>query len=95
MLFDVRPLDDAVTAPPATLSEVEAFSEPTVEEPTIAFAIAAVLVAVSVPTLADPTVAFAEVSVSETFVDDALSMVAFVIARLLVEVAVSEPTVAL
>ena len=48
-LVVVRPVEEAVTAPPATLRDVEALSEPTVEEPMSALEIVADVVAVSEP----------------------------------------------
>ena len=57
-LFAVRPDDEAVTAPPATFTDVDALSEPIVEVPIIAVAIVADVVAVIVPTISVPIVAF-------------------------------------
>ena len=51
-LLAVRPVDEAVTAPPATLNEVDALSEPTVEEPIRAEEIVAEDVAVNDPIVA-------------------------------------------
>jgi hypothetical protein len=62
-LLAVRPVEEAVTAPPATLSEVEALREPTVEEPTSELESVAVPVAVRVPAVSDPIVLFAAVRV--------------------------------
>jgi hypothetical protein len=87
-LLAVRPEELAVTDPPPTLSEVEAFSEPMVEVPKIALAPVIDDVAVMVPAVSVPMVLFAEVTKPLTVVFEAFNVVTLVVAKLDVEVAV-------
>ena len=89
-LLAVNPDDEAVTAPPATLNEVDALSEPTVEEPIRAEEIVAEDVAVIVPAVSEPTVAFDAVSVPVA-ASEAVFTPPY---KLALDVAVNDPIVA-
>ena len=69
----------AVNVPPATFSDVDALSDPTVEVPIVAEGNVAEVVAVIEPTVSDPIELFALVIVPVTLDDDAFAVIAFAV----------------